>query len=300
MLFLLIIFGFCLTWFLVSIGKKYNLTDVSDGTILKPHAHSVPCLGGIGIFLPFFIVSLIQDIPKLPLLILVFSGIFLLFGLFDDLKWKSTHKSKPLIKLIVEIILISSFLLLSIFFIKGSVSWLVLLLSLIWIGTVINAVNMSDGLDSLAAFLVLISLAGFFVIFSFTGSVYMARWAGVLFFSLLPFLFFNFPPAKIFMGDNGSHFLGFILAIWSMILVILHFSVLSVMGVCFLVGLPLLDLIFVTITRLLRGKSIIYGGRDHLYDKLMNKLNGSLCKTLLIYSLIQAIFVGSGVLLILL
>lgn len=145
-----------------------------------------------------------------------------------------------------------------------------LLLTFIWLVGITNAINLLDNMDGLAGGTALIA-AGFLAYFFWKGANQpMLLMAVALIGSLLGFLVYNFPPARIFMGDSGSQFLGFTLAA----LAVVHrprasdvFSVLGVPTLLFL--LPILDTLLVTVTRLLHGRSPTQGGADHTSHRLI-------------------------------
>lgn len=143
-------------------------------------------------------------------------------------------------------------------------------LTLIWLVGITNAINLLDNMDGLAGGISLITA----LILSFF--FYQSGDAGLLTISLtlagavLGFLVFNFPPASIFMGDSGSLFLGFTLAVLAIARQPQASNVFAIMGVPTLIFLlPILDTTLVTITRILRGQSPAQGGRDHTSHRLI-------------------------------
>lgn len=149
-------------------------------------------------------------------------------------------------------------------------SWVALPLTLIIIVAVTNAVNLSDGLDGLAGGLSLIS---------FTGLAYLAYQADeqllvLLIVSvlggLLGFLRFNTYPARVFMGDAGSQFLGHYMAVAALLLVGAHHAIYSPLLALFIWGVPLLDTIGVMGQRLSEGRSPFVGDRNHIHHKLLS------------------------------
>lgn len=145
-----------------------------------------------------------------------------------------------------------------------------ILLTFVWLVGITNAINLLDNMDGLAAGVALIA-AGFLGYFFWqSGSSTLLVLTTALIGSLLGFLIFNYPPAKIFMGDSGSLFLGFSLAALSIARVPRASNVFAVMGVpTLLLLLPILDTSLVTVTRLLRGQSPVQGGRDHTSHRLV-------------------------------
>ncbi|MCI0521750.1 MAG: hypothetical protein L0Z70_16005, partial [Chloroflexi bacterium] len=130
--------------------------------------------------------------------------------------------------------------------------------------------NLLDNMDGLAGGIALIA-AGFLTFFFWQGGdASLLAFAAALAGGVLGFLVFNFPPASIFMGDSGSLFLGFTLAVLAIARQPQASNVFAVMGVpTLLFLLPILDTSLVTITRLLRGQSPAQGGRDHTSHRLI-------------------------------
>jgi UDP-GlcNAc:undecaprenyl-phosphate GlcNAc-1-phosphate transferase len=139
-------------------------------------------------------------------------------------------------------------------------------ITLIWIVGIINVINFLDGLDGLAAGVSFFSAVSIFFV-SLLLTVYQpatALLSAILAGSLLGFLPFNFNPAKIFMGDSGSHFLGFALAILAIISG-------AKMATAFLVlGFPILDGLLVVCKRVIRGGSPFQADKSHLHHRLLD------------------------------
>jgi UDP-GlcNAc:undecaprenyl-phosphate GlcNAc-1-phosphate transferase len=226
------------------------------------------------------------------------STLILALGMLDDIFGLGAF-----IKLMVEIgaaILVVSygFKVLpqgSLAFLGGFGDALVLAGSVFWLIWVTNVFNLADGLDGLAAGIGGIVSLSIFVI----GVSLGASWAGVLSIVLFGvcsgFLVHNFPPARIFMGDSGSLFLGFVFAS-----IIMGFSGaagghgLSLLGVLML-GVPMIDGVGAVLRRLLNGTSVMKGDRDHLHYKLLLR-NGSRRKVALIIYMMTLGFSGLALL----
>ncbi|MCL2163430.1 MAG: undecaprenyl/decaprenyl-phosphate alpha-N-acetylglucosaminyl 1-phosphate transferase [Oscillospiraceae bacterium] len=147
-------------------------------------------------------------------------------------------------------------------------------LTIIWIVGITNAINFVDGLDGLAAGISCISAISLFFV-STSGAVIlegsftpilMAAIAG----AAMGFLPFNFNPAKIFMGETGAAFLGFVLATVSVDGLVKSYAALSLAIPVLIIGLPIFDVIFAVIRRLAKGKSPATADRNHLHHKLID------------------------------
>lgn len=230
-----------------------------------------PTLGGVGVFLAFwgslfFFLSKEDSLGLGTLSLLLASGLVFLVGLVDDLR-----PLKPPVKLAGQLVAAT----IVIFFgnhIIDFFPWPIanILLTFIWLVGITNSINLLDNIDGLAGGVALIA-AGLLSVFlwryqnPFLFQVTLALAGG-----LLGFLVFNFPPARIFMGDSGSLFFGFLLASLAIFRRSQASNVLSVLGVPILIFLlPILDTTLVTITRLLRGQSPVQGGTDHTSHRLV-------------------------------
>jgi len=286
------------------LAKRFHIYD-NPGSILAVHEHPVPLLGGVGIFLPIFmalILSFFFIFKQASLLRLasVLTGGLLAFslGLWDDLKWKRIKRSyRPNVKFILQVAVsgvISIALIgggLSIRFIPVGIVGMLLVIFYIFGG--MNAINMQDGLDGLAAGLVAISTAGFAGLSLLTGNTLGLVVSLSTLGAVLGFLLYNFHPASIFMGDSGSHFLGFIVAALAIIFTSRPYDLRWFIGPILIIGLPVADAGWTVRRRFLQGKKLFRGDRGHFYDRMMQK-GISVKGTLLVCWLIQAGFVVGG------
>lgn len=148
--------------------------------------------------------------------------------------------------------------------------WLSVVLTVVWIVFIINAVNFIDGLDGLAAGVSAIMSVSLVFIAIRVGEYPIALFGIALMGSCFGFLPFNFNPAKIFMGDTGSTFLGFMLATLSIQGVFKSYAVISFAVPLLILGLPLFDASFAIIRRILRGESPMKADRGHLHHRLVD------------------------------
>ena len=308
---LFLIFGLSIFFALISIrlirniAQRLKLYDYPN-LDLTIHKRPIPLLGGIGMFISILTTLLITyvfiiNLVKVSILLSILIGgmSVLILGLWDDLKWKGlikkiTYKSKFLLQIFICIaigaILYSNGC--SIKLIPIGVFGLFLMAFYILGG--MNAINMQDGLDGLAAGVVAISTIGFLYL-----SILSANNLGlILSLSLLGgsigFLIFNFHPASIFMGDNGSHFLGYMVAVLAIIFTSKPYDIRWFFGPILIVGFPVVDCAWAMLRRFFQKKNICQGDRGHIYDRIMQ--NGfSVKKTVLICYLIQSVFVAGGV-----
>lgn len=243
------------------------------GVIVPPradrwHRQPVPLLGGVAIML-----GLAAALPFVPGAVSRFGPFLLLSlamgaaGLVDDLWWPL----RPQVKLVIQIVLAGILIQLGSRLPLTGSAVLNVGLTLFWVVGITNAFNLLDNMDGLAAGMAALTaafrLAFFWMDGDPAGAGLMAAAAG----AAVGFLVRNFPPARIFMGDAGSLFLGFFLSGASLVgesaysrgvAAVLVFPVLLVL-------IPIFDTTFVTLTRLLTGRPVSQGGRDHTSHRLV-------------------------------
>ncbi len=278
----LITFGIAIVFSLVLIPVVRRLS-LRRGYVAQPredrwHRKPTPTLGGVAIFLAFILsiivsVALSKGEIEIRWGLLAVAGFVFALGLYDDIREMS-----PQTKLIGQILATTAIVFLGYtthFFSPRIENELIaqipnIILTYIWVIGITNAINLLDNMDGLAGGMSLI--AAIFLSFFFwrldNASLLVITVALVG--SILGFLVFNFPPASIFMGDSGSLFLGFTLAVLAIARQPQASNVLAVMGVpIVLFLLPILDTVLVTFTRILRGQSPAQGGRDHTSHRLI-------------------------------
>lgn len=144
-----------------------------------------------------------------------------------------------------------------------------------WIIGITNAINLIDGLDGLSSGITLISCLSLLIIFSLNGApliaiILITALAG----GIVGFLPFNFNPAKTYIGDTGSNFLGFSLAVISILGVAKTYTAIVLIAPLIVLGLPIFDTLFAIVRRIVKGKSIkaiLAPDKGHLHHRLMAK-----------------------------
>lgn len=252
------------------------------------HKNPTALLGGAGIYVAFLIPACLLNIWDKDVLGLFF-GATILFcvGLADD-----KFHFKPYVKLFAQIIAgcIAIFFGISIS-LPYSISFLSIPLTLIWIVGVTNSFNLLDNIDGLAGGIAAIaSLLLFFSSLVFSNNA-LGIYGLILSGAALGFLPYNFNPAKIFMGDSGSMFLGFSLAVISISRTTRHISnlLITMLIPVLILSVPIFDTIFVMFLRRFQGRKIFEGGKDHTSHHLVI-LGISQRKTVLLLYLISIIF----------
>jgi UDP-GlcNAc:undecaprenyl-phosphate GlcNAc-1-phosphate transferase len=117
----------------------------------------------------------------------------------------------------------------------------------------------------------IISCIGFFCLGLMRGDPLLTLPAALLCMSLLGFLPYNFHPARIFLGDAGSGFLGFMLGVMAIAATKGPCTAVRFAAPIGIIGIPVCDMAFAVVRRIKRGKSLVAGDRDHLYDMLLKK-----------------------------
>lgn len=249
------------------------------------HKKAVPRIGGVAIFvssmcLILFTVYLRNDIgaafreAHLQLATLLGSAAFVfLVGLADD--WKGLPaRFKFLAELVAAGALCLGGVRIDTIGIMAhsaiSLGWLGYPLTVLWVVGITNAVNLSDGLDGLAAGISAIASAVIAILAMYGGNVIMAVFALALAGSLSGFLFFNFHPAKVFMGDCGSLFLGFILAASSVMCLTKSSAVVGLTLPVLTLGIPIFDTLCSMLRRYLERRSLFAPDRGHFHHRLLD------------------------------
>lgn len=257
------------------------------------HTKPMPRFGGFAIFFAIIISIVVFLVPQYNtgnkvygVMIggaLIFAG-----GVIDDLKQLS-----PKIKLIAQIIsgvVVYAFGLRFSFigFVLGTNSSIMgevatFLLTVFWIVGMVNAMNLIDGLDGLAAGIaaiaaLCIAYAGY-IHGHYVATTAMLAVAG----GALGFLPYNFNPAKTFMGDCGSQFLGYCLAVFSLVQPVKSATLMAIVLPVMVMAIPIFDTAFAIIRRVIRRQSIVQGDKEHLHHRIMRAGFGQRRSVMLLY-----------------
>ena len=278
-------------------GRILGLNDKPDAR--KTHTGPIPCVGGFGILAGVFLPILIW----IPLdtqfgSYLVAATVIFLGGVWDDrrnlnYKWKFAAQAIP-----VAIVLHGGILMehLPFFGLDPVSPWLSYPITALFLLGFTNAVNLFDGLDGLAGGCLLLTLGAIAFLATVAGGDDLTLICLAMMGAILGFLYFNTYPARIFMGDAGSQFLGFTVAVLAIFLIEETHTALNPGLPLLLLGLPLLDTLWVLILRISQRRSPFVGDRQHLHYQLLNLGFTHGGSVTLVY-LVQAITVGSALLL---
>jgi UDP-GlcNAc:undecaprenyl-phosphate GlcNAc-1-phosphate transferase len=265
--------SYILTPYMARVGKKQNMMDMPGHR--KIHEEAIPNLGGIVIFFGFLLSLLfVVQIEGQVKALLIGGVIILLLGVVDDIvdlppKHKFIIQMVPaLIVIVYNSDLINSFIVnqLRIIDLLGYLLYPILIF---WIVGVTNSINLIDGLDGLACGVSLIALVTFFILGLRQNLEVLGLVSIALVGSMLAFLKFNFYPAKIFLGDSGSTFAGFMLASVGALWALNSGNAFFILIPIIVLALPIFDTLF-AIWRRYRGHHPIFqADKGHLHHKLL-------------------------------
>jgi UDP-GlcNAc:undecaprenyl-phosphate GlcNAc-1-phosphate transferase len=253
-------------WFSISLAHKFGVHDHPD-SMRKTQEHPIPKLGGLAVAIAFSAVALVgltasgnSDLIPLALAVILPALMAATIGYIDDLR-----HLQPIIRLALQAVF-------------GLLAWSLgtraevtgfvladLTLTVLFIMLVVNGINLLDNSDGLAGSTVLVSALGASVIAVMFGQELVSLLGFALVGVCIGFLWHNWYPARVYMGDSGAYFLGFLLA--SLVIRLTPTSVPRLLGVAIallLVALPLLDTLFVVVRRMMSGVHPFTAGRDHL------------------------------------
>ena len=281
---------------LMTLARRAGIVDVPDAR--KVHATPIPRIGGLAM-ISGTVLPLLLWAPWTPQVLWFLAGVAVLagFGLWDD--------RTPLdfrLKFVGQLLAIAC--------VVGGADLLVRSLPLLgelpdWVAVpftvfamlgVINAINLADGLDGLAGGSSFISVAGIAVLAFAVNDQTLLMLCTVVLGGILGFLRFNTHPAQVFMGDAGSQFLGFSLAVLVIMLTQHSNASMSPVAALLLLGLPLVDTFLVMGQRVAEGRSPFKPDKNHIHHRLLG-LGFAHYEAVTVIYLLQTLMVISGVLL---
>lgn len=286
------IVSFFVSLLLVPICKKVsihiNAMDVPNAR--KVHKKPMPRLGGLAIYLSFLICYMFFGVVTTEMLsIVIASFVIVLFGIIDDINpMKARYKLVGQLIAAGIIVFYGNILLKEVYLFDYYINFggLSPYLTIFFIVACINAINLIDGLDGLAGGIATIYFTTVSIIAILTNRIgglditISILMAGATF----GFLVFNFPPAKIFMGDTGSQFLGFIVSIISL-LGFKNVTFNSLVVPIIILAIPIFDTLFAILRRFLKGESIGTPDKEHFHHQLLKMKFSTRTTVLIIYAI---------------
>lgn len=275
------ILGVFIVPFVIAFSKKEGLVDLPNER--KIHKIPVSRIGGVAIWastmLTFLFLVLLSYYPYGSLVsgILLGGSLMFLLGLVDDI-----YNLNAKFKLLIQILIVTLVYCLGVKFdfifnplnpannVIHLAPYVSYPLTLLWIVGISNAVNFIDGVDGLAGSVITVSAVALAIIsLAMTPpNAISALIACILIGSMLAFLTFNFNPAKIFMGDSGALFSGFMLASLS-ITGVMKSSTFAIILPFIVLAVPIMDITFSSFRRILKGKSPFVADAEHIHHKLL-------------------------------
>lgn len=279
-IFVVFVLALLISLFLNKISLNFKNFSKQENTINQKRLSSlkVPTYGGISMSLAFLVSTRLLGKVDFEIMQIAFYAVLItIIGLLDDrynLNWK--------IKLVLQLVAISTpIYLLNIYL---NIEQLIginlnnilnLFTTVLWILLIVNSLNFLDNMDGLAATTATMIAISLGILSYITNQYKLTDISIVLVASMLGFLYFNFPKAKLYMGDSGSLFLGYCLGFISILFSwnnnIESSWIFQIQPVILFFTIPLLDLMTVMISRIKDGKSPMTGGTDHISHRLLKK-----------------------------
>lgn len=289
-----LIFSYISIRVIIKYAHKLDLYDVPNER--SHHCRITPSGAGIG-FITIFIFSLLafyfQFFIQYPFLLL---SIFIVFsmGIYDDMHDVSAKKKFIAIFIAVFVISFDDII------INSLGSWYgyeltlpfyaALLFTMFAVAGFTNALNLIDGIDGLAGSVSIVILLFFVFIGLEYDDILIFTLSSFSIAAVIGFLFLNWSPAKIFMGDSGSLTLGFIISI----LAVLSIEYIHPITILYLTAIPLLDTLIVMVRRIRRGKNPFRPDKTHLHHILVKFFEGDVPKTVYFLTIMQIVFSAIG------
>jgi UDP-GlcNAc:undecaprenyl-phosphate GlcNAc-1-phosphate transferase len=293
-----------ITPFIRDFSQKMKVLDHAGHR--KIHLTPVPLLGGIAIILAFFIsqftaIKLFPEIqqqiskPIAGMIVSVF--LIIILGIFDDI-FDLSSKTKIIVEIIAAIYAVSMGFKITILTNPVGrhleLGILSLPVSILWILLIMNAINLMDGLDGLASGIVIIAGTALFSVGILRGNMQVPLFSAALVGATAGFLKYNYHPASIFMGDVGSLFLGFILALISIVGSYKGTTTVTLLLPLVILVVPVMETVVTVLRRLLNKQAIFSADRNHIHHRLL-ELGLSHPKVVLVLYLISSSFGFMGI-----
>jgi|LGOV01.1.fsa_nt_gb UDP-GlcNAc:undecaprenyl-phosphate GlcNAc-1-phosphate transferase len=267
---------FILTPISMKIARRINAIDLPKGE-RKIHTKPIPRLGGIAIFLATLATMFYYSNYSFNIILGISLGaiVIVITGILDDI-YDLPAKIKLLMQIVAAVIVVSFGIRIEIFtnyFASAGYINLGILsipLTIFWIVGITNTVNLIDGLDGLAAGIAMIASFTLAYIALLNNRVETATLLVILAGSSLGFLPYNFNPAKVFMGDSGSLFLGYFLSVVSILGAVKGAAAITYFLPVLALGLPIFDTSYAILRRMVNKRPIMEADKGHLHHKLLD------------------------------
>lgn len=291
------------------VAFRMGWMDRPDGH-RKVHVREVPRVGGLGIacamgvglgviaMLRPFLPDSVSVAVEMPSAILILGAILMgAVGFFDDVR-DLDALPKLIAQAVFSLLVVIGGLRITVFDAAlggGDLAWgISVILTVVWVVGTINGVNFIDGMDGLAGGVIAIGLIGLGAVHIIGGDLSGIVLVAVTLGAVIGFLKYNVRPASIFMGDVGSHFLGYVLAVYALQGSAHASPIVAITIAAVALGLPILDALVTLIRRPQYDKPLLHSDGDHFHHRLMVRYPNA--KVVRILYLVSAIFAASAVL----
>jgi UDP-GlcNAc:undecaprenyl-phosphate/decaprenyl-phosphate GlcNAc-1-phosphate transferase len=261
-----------ITPFVIKLAVKIGATDKPNQR--KVHEKLMPRLGGLAIFIGVAAGYFVSGLYNEKMTAITVGGVLItVLGILDD-KYELSAKVKLAGQMIVAILIVSTGLtidFISIPFVveKFQLGWFAFPITILWIVGITNAINLIDGLDGLAAGISSIGIATVAIMAGLAGKELILLLSIIILGSTIGFLFYNFHPAKIFMGDTGALFLGYSISILSLLGLYKSVTLFSFIIPIIILGVPIFDTTFAIVRRIINKKPISAPDKSHLHHRVL-------------------------------
>ena len=276
MIYVSLIVAFIASILLTPLVKRlaFKIGAVDAPNYRKVHSRIMPRLGGLAIYLSFLIgLVILRPDSEYTIAIVLAATVIIITGVLDDM-YEISAKAKMLGQLVAAFIIVFyggiQIDMINLPF-GGDMDFglLSIPLTILWIVGITNAINLIDGLDGLAAGVSTIALITISAMAIIVPNPFVLAVAALLACSTLGFLFFNFHPAKIFMGDTGALFLGFMIAVLSL-LGFKNITMVSFIIPVIMLGVPISDTFFAIVRRVRNKQKWSDPDKSHLHHRLLD------------------------------
>lgn len=295
-----IICSFLLTPLVIKFANKFGYVDIPKDN-RRVHEKPMPRIGGIAIIMAMFVGFIVyylftKGISSISLNssftgYIIGAMIIFFMGILDDM-YDLRARNKFLFQLLAAIVVCSFGIIINtakIPFIHTDLIDLGIFsipITLLWIIGITNSVNLIDGLDGLAAGISSISSLALLIIFVTTSaSLEAIVITAVMFGATIGFLPYNFNPAKTFMGDVGSNFLGYTLAVVSILGLAKGYTLIAIVAPLLILGVPIFDTLFAMVRRFLAGKPLLSPDGAHIHHRLLKSGFNQKQAVIILYSI---------------
>ena len=249
------------------LATRIGLVDVPNREPHKQHPAVVPIAGGVILAITVLVITTTQQLwsAQTVVALLLSSSVLFLFGFWDDIKGLS-----PLVKLVGQILGALLLVGLGVQVHMFQENWLNLVITLLWVVGITNAYNFVDSMDGLAVGLGA-QAAAFFMFVTFdSGQNELSVLSAILLGACIGCFYYNASPARFFLGDSGSQFLGFLLAGLAIAYNPPGYEQLASWYIpILLMGVPIFDITLVVYSRLRHKRPVYKAARDHTYHRLV-------------------------------